>query len=97
MYLHCIHSGFNKEWKQAMANVQKWGNSLAIRIPAGIASQLQVIDGSDVELELREGTLLVRPTRRSKLKLAELLLDCKPSQLHGETDFGEDVGREVIE
>ena len=80
-----------------MATIQKWGNSLAIRIPMGLADRLQVTDGSDVEMDLREGELIVRPVRRSKVKLADLLKACKPSQLHGEIDFGKDVGREVIE
>lgn len=80
-----------------MATIQKWGNSLAIRIPVGLADQLQVTEGSAVEMDLREGELIVRPVRRLKVKLSDLLKDCKPSQLHGEIDFGKDVGREVIE
>lgn len=80
-----------------MATVQKWGNSLAIRIPSGVAGQLQVTDGTEVAMELREGELIIRPARKPPLSLQNLLRDCKPSQLHGEVDFGRDVGREVIE
>ena len=40
---------------------------------------------------------VVRPLARRRLNLRDLLCDCQPSQLHGETDFGPDVGREVIE
>jgi len=56
-----------------------------------------VTDGTEVALELREGELIIRPTRKPSLSLLNMLKDCKPSQLHGETDFGGDVGREVIE
>lgn len=80
-----------------MARVQKWGNSLAVRIPVAIAGQLAVSDGSQVDMIVREGELVLRPKRTPTLSLGELLKDCKPSQLHGETDFGNDVGREVIE
>ena len=81
-----------------MAMVQKWGNSLAIRVPSELARKLQVSEGSPVELAIREGSLLVRPARRRRrLSLKELLKECKPSQLHAETDLGPDVGREVIE
>jgi antitoxin MazE len=80
-----------------MTTIQKWGNSLAIRIPRTLAGQLDVEDGASVELQVREGELIVRPVRSKKLSLGELLDNCKPSQLHGETDFGEDVGREVLE
>jgi len=80
-----------------MTTVQKWGNSLAVRIPVALARQLQVTDGSTVELEVRDGELVVRPANRERLSLSELLKSCKPSQLHGETDFGPDVGREIVE
>ncbi len=80
-----------------MSTVQKWGNSLAVRIPSVLARQLEVDDGTEVEFTVRNGALVVRPVRPQKLSLRELLNDCKPSQLHGETEFGEDVGREVLE
>lgn len=80
-----------------MSTIQKWGNSLAIRIPQTLAGQLEVEAGASVELRVRRGELVVRPVRSKKLSLGELLKNCRPSQLHGETDFGADVGREVIE
>jgi antitoxin MazE len=80
-----------------MSTVQRWGNSLAVRIPAVLAGQLDVKDGAQVELTVRNGELVVRPVKTEKLSLRDLLKNCKPSQLHGETDFGEDVGREVLE
>lgn len=80
-----------------MSTIQKWGNSLAVRIPSVLAGQLKVGDGAEVELNVRNGELVMRPVRTQKLSLRELLKDCKPSQLHGEMDFGEDVGREVLE
>lgn len=79
-----------------MATVQKWGNSLAIRIPRALAGQLDVCEGSRVELHVRENELVVRPTVTRRLRLSELLKNCKPSQIHGETDFGPDVGGEAI-
>lgn len=80
-----------------MSTIQKWGNSLAIRIPQALAGQLDVEEGAEVELRVNEGNLVIHPIRTRKLKLSELLKDCKPSQRHVETDFGTDVGREVIE
>jgi antitoxin MazE len=80
-----------------MSTIQKWGNSLAIRIPQAIAGQLSVEQGAVVDLQVRDGELVIRPIRSTKLRLSELLKDCQPLQLHGETDFGSDVGLEVIE
>jgi antitoxin MazE len=80
-----------------MSTIQKWGNSLAIRIPRTLAGQLAVEEGAAVELQVRSGELVIRPIRSQKLSLCELLKNCRPSQLHGETDFGADVGLEAIE
>jgi antitoxin MazE len=80
-----------------MATVQKWGNSLAVRIPQSLAGQIDVTEGSAIVLIVRDGELVVRPDRSPKLSLSTLLKDCKPSQQHCETDFGIDVGREIIE
>ncbi|MEZ6061954.1 MAG: AbrB/MazE/SpoVT family DNA-binding domain-containing protein [Planctomycetaceae bacterium] len=80
-----------------MSTIQKWGNSLAIRIPQTLARQLSVEEGAAVELQVRSRELVIRPIRAKKLSLHELLKNCRPSQLHGETDFGADVGFEVVE
>ena len=79
-----------------MASVQKWGNSLAVRIPARLAETLAVRDGTQVDLELADGALVVRPTPRPRHRLSELLRACTPQRRHGEDDFGPDVGAEVI-
>jgi antitoxin component of MazEF toxin-antitoxin module len=50
-----------------------------------------------VELHVRKGELVVRPRAAKKISLEKLLKNCKPSQLHGETDFGFEVGREVLD
>ena len=80
-----------------MATIQKCGNTLAVRIPAALANQLNVAEGVKVQLEVRDGELVVRPLAKRRLNLKDLLLDRRPSQLHGETELGPDVGREVIE
>jgi antitoxin MazE len=80
-----------------VATVQKWGNSLALRIPAAMAAQMEISEGCAVDMKVRDGLLVVCPFHRRKLSLRELLKDCKPSQLHCETDFGPDIGREVVE
>jgi predicted RNase H-like HicB family nuclease len=36
------------------------------------------------------------PETRPKYRLNDLLKGCSPENLHGEVDFGPDVGREVI-
>lgn len=52
--------------------VQKWGNSLGIRIPGPFAEQLNIIEGSEIELQLLDGQIVLRPIRH-KPTLEELL------------------------
>lgn len=80
-----------------MPTIQKWGNSLAVRIPSSLARHADVAEGTLVEIVAQDGVIVVRPKKRPRYRLKDLLQNCKPRQLHGETDFGEDVGREVVE
>ena len=79
-----------------MATVQKWGNSLAVRIPINLASQIDLQEGAEVEILLDKGSIVVSPKRRRKYDLQDLLRNCNPTQLHGETDWGADVGLEEL-
>ncbi|MBN1465244.1 AbrB/MazE/SpoVT family DNA-binding domain-containing protein [candidate division KSB1 bacterium] len=44
--------------------VQRWGDSLAIRIPAAFALTTQIVDGSLVELSVSGGTLIAAPIEK---------------------------------
>lgn len=81
------------------ATVQKWGNSLGIRIPKAIAQQADLTDGTEVEFEAADGVLTIRPARprrrRGKYKLSDLLAKMKGPNPHGEF-FGKPVGREIL-
>ncbi|MHB1306102.1 MAG: AbrB/MazE/SpoVT family DNA-binding domain-containing protein [Limisphaerales bacterium] len=78
-----------------MTSIQRWGNSLAIRIPRAFAAETRLRDGSQVELSLKGGALVVRPVRRSKLVLSDLLEKVTPSNRHDEVSTGDSVGQEV--
>lgn len=74
--------------------VQRWGNSLALRIPRSFATETQLDHGSEVELSLVEGRLVVTPVRPG-YSLADLLAQVTPESLHTETDSGPSVGNEA--
>jgi len=74
--------------------VQKWGNSLAIRIPAGMAKELKLGEGVAVEVALHDQYLSIARAAEDAPTLEELLASVKPDQLHGETDWGPPRGRE---
>lgn len=74
--------------------VQKWGNSLALRIPKPFAKEAEVRQGTVVDLSLAEGKLVATPVRRGKFTLKRLLAEVRKDNIHGEVDFGSAVGRE---
>ena len=74
--------------------VQKWGNSLALRIPKPFAEDADVREGTVVDLAVSEGKLVVSPARRKKARLKELLAKVSKPNLHREVDTGRPVGRE---
>lgn len=75
--------------------VQKWGNSLGLRIPKAFADQAGVEAGSEVDLTLEGGELIIRPRRLPKCDLAALLRGITDDNLHDEIQTGPSVGREV--
>ena len=78
-----------------MPTIQKWGNSLGIRVPKSVAEQVNFTEGTEVEFETSGDTLKVRPKRR-KYTLAGLLAKARGRNPHGEIDRGGPVGREMI-
>lgn len=77
------------------ATIQKWGNSLALRIPKAFAEELGLERDSLVELSMTKKTLVVVPAPKAAPSLAGLLERVTPHNLHAETDFGTPVGREA--
>ena len=75
--------------------IHKWGNSLGLRIPRAFAEEAGVEAGSEVDLSIHDGDLVVRPARRRKYRLKALLRKMTARNLHGEVDSGHPVGREV--
>lgn len=75
--------------------VQKWGNSLGLRIPKSFADQAGVEAGSEVDLSVEDGELIVRPRRQPRYELKDLLRSVTAKNLHKEIDTGDPVGREA--
>ena len=76
------------------SKVQKWGNSLAVRIPKAFAIEVGLEQDVEVEVSVREGAVVVAPLKPS-YKLAELLAGVSARNRHSEQDFGNPVGREA--
>ena len=75
--------------------VQKWGNSLALRIPKPFAEDTEVHEGTIVDLSVSEGRLVIAPVRKKLVTLRQLLAKVRRGNLHGEIASGPSVGREA--
>lgn len=79
-----------------MATVQKWGNSLAVRIPNEFAKNLGVKNGSEIEMQLFDDELVVKPVK-TKPTLEGLLAQVQGrTNPHLDYDFGMPEGKELI-
>jgi antitoxin MazE len=77
--------------------IQKWGNSLAVRIPKSFAVQTEIEQDSFVDLSVLEGNIIVKPEKKKpRFTLEELLQGVKEENMHGEIDFGKPVGKEIF-
>lgn len=75
--------------------IQKWGNSLALRIPKSFAVESNISQGSTVEVSLEGGRIIVFPVAEPEVSLDELLAQVTPENLHGEIDAGNCVGQQI--
>lgn len=77
-----------------VTKIQKWGNSLGLRIPKSFAAEANIEAGSTVDISVVNGGLVIRPLRRRKYVLGQLLKGIRPGNLHEEVGTGERVGVE---
>ena len=74
--------------------VQKWGNSLALRIPRSLASDSRIRRGSVVEVSVVKGRLVVTSVPERTYRLEDLVAGITRKNRHPEVDRGPAVGRE---
>jgi antitoxin MazE len=75
--------------------VQKWGNSLALRIPKSFATEAGLDRDSSVEVSLIDGKLTIVPDTKPKFTLKQLLSQVTNENLHHEVDTGPAMGNEA--
>lgn len=76
--------------------VQKWGNSLGVRIPRGLADEVGLGVGTEVSLTAKDGELILKPSLPSRLRLADLLAGITPENIHASVDTGDAVGSKAF-
>ena len=74
--------------------IQKWGNSLALRIPKALAIEANIASGSTVEMSLSNGELKIKPVGDQEYSLDELLSGITAENIHNEVSTGVPQGKE---
>jgi len=96
-YIHCIYSDDGE--MLMIVEFCRWGNSLAVRIPKAVADALKVSDGRRAEISVENGTLVLRPllkpTRKPRYTLEELLSGMTKENVPQEVDWGPPRGNEA--
>ncbi|MGN6187040.1 MAG: AbrB/MazE/SpoVT family DNA-binding domain-containing protein [Thermoanaerobaculia bacterium] len=74
--------------------IQKWGNSLAVRIPRPFAEEIRLEENTTVDLTVRGGKLVIVPAE-PELTLDSLVKQITDEKRHSEVGTGTRVGSEV--
>ena len=75
--------------------VQKWGNSLAVRLPREVAEKFRLSEGTNVLIQPEGKKIVIRPAKEKEETLEELVAKITPENRHEEVDWGRPRGREV--
>jgi len=82
----------------AVQTLKRWGNSLAVRIPANVATEAELSEGQEVDVQAADGQVLVRPhTAIRRFSRERYLQQLRENKLvpHELIDFGEPQGSEI--
>ncbi len=79
------------------AQMLKWGNSLAVRIPKPIADEAKLRAGDSLEIEVAaEGAVQLHRVGKTPT-LAQLVTQITPENRYEEISTGPEIGREAVE
>ncbi|MCK4523943.1 AbrB/MazE/SpoVT family DNA-binding domain-containing protein [candidate division WOR-3 bacterium] len=71
-----------------------WGHSLAVRIPKGIAEELNMKNEDTVELK-KKGNAIEIQVVKNELILKKIIELINNDNIHSAIDTGENVGKEI--
>lgn len=87
MYILCIYI--------METTIQKWGNSLAVRLPKEVTRKLALRAGRRVRVYEERREVVIAPEPEKPLSLRERVKMIRPEQLHKEFSWGDPVGKEI--
>ncbi len=77
------------------AQIKKWGNSAAVRIPATVLAEAKIELDQPVDVREDRGRIVIEPLRRKTFAIRALVKEIRADNLHDVIDTGPPAGREV--
>jgi len=78
-----------------LAKAQKWGNSLAVRLPKTVAEECGIKADSPVEIVREDNLIIIKPVRKKGFSLDSLLASVTEDNIHTEIPTGKPAGKEI--
>ena len=78
-----------------LAKAQKWGNSLAVRLPKSVAEECGIEADSPVEIVREDNLIIIKPVRKKGISLDSLLAGVTKDNVHTEVSTGIPAGKEI--
>ena len=76
--------------------IRKWGNSAAVRLPVAAIREAAFQLEQKVNIIVTRGRIVIEPSGRIDYDLDELVEGITAKNTHGESSFGEPVGKETL-
>ena len=81
----------------ATQSLQKWGNSSGVRLPKRIINAAKLKNDQLITVSLKGQSIILTPVKSSDdFTLNKMLEGVTPENVHGEFDWGPNVGAEII-
>ena len=75
--------------------LQKWGNSLGIRIPSTILKSLDLKSNDKINLDLDDDRIIITKAKKGKISLKERFNEYNGDKLTKEFNWDDARGREI--
>ncbi len=79
----------------SVQKLQKWGNSLGVRLPKKMAEKFSLTEGSTFVLTVEKRCISIRPSHKKRESLKELVAKITPKNRHAIANWGTPRGKEV--
>ena len=74
---------------------RKWGNSLGVRLPKALVREAGIADGSRIAVKAGRGRIILRPVRKPRYRLEDLVRGINARNRHPAVETGIPRGREA--